>query len=367
MKGAEGFPSRASDSSIVRAVSVEPVKAIPASLGSPVSAGQRCSALRVLFVQRDVAPQLLEMLEGAARELSIGDPWLPSTDVGPVIDRDALGAINAHCEALRARGREIFRLELPAGTAEGTFVAPAAYRLDSMAELQREIFGPVLHIVEFGADEIDAVVDAINDAGYGLTLGIHSRIDTRVDRICERARIGNIYVNRNQIGAVVGVQPFGGEHLSGTGPKAGGPHYLTRFTRAAEQRIPDTAPRILPGPTGERNSYALEPRGTVACLGPSAEERNRQAGLARSAGNTVVEGVPGEAEFDRLLAADAIDAVMVDGEMPREWRVALASKPGRRIPVVSSDGELAMLMSEWSVSEDTTASGGNASLLSAVS
>jgi RHH-type transcriptional regulator, proline utilization regulon repressor / proline dehydrogenase / delta 1-pyrroline-5-carboxylate dehydrogenase len=331
------------------------------------SAGQRCSALRVLFVQRDVAPQLLEMLEGAARELSIGDPWLPSTDVGPVIDEDALAVINAHCEALRGRGREIFRLDLPTNSGTGTFVAPAAYRLDSMAELEREIFGPVLHVVEFGADEIDKVIDAINAAGYGLTLGIHSRIDTRVDRICERARIGNIYVNRNQIGAVVGVQPFGGEHLSGTGPKAGGPHYLTRFTRAAEPRIPGAAPRILAGPTGERNSYALEPRGTVACLGPSAEARNRQAELARASGNTVVEGAPGEAEFDRLLAADGIDAVMVDGEMPREWRMALAGKLGRRIPVVATDGELAMLMSEWSVSEDTTASGGNASLLSAVS
>ncbi len=135
--------------------------------------------------------------------------------------------------------------------------------------------------------QIDEVVDAINAAGYGLTLGIHSRIDTRVDRICERAHVGNIYVNRNQIGAVVGVQPFGGEGLSGTGPKAGGPHYLTRFTRAAQAVPPQPGPQTLPGPTGERNTYALKPRGLVACMGPGEVARARQATIAREAGNKV--------------------------------------------------------------------------------
>ena len=330
------------------------------------SAGQRCSALRILFVQRDVAPQFLEMLEGAAKELFIGDPWLPMTDVGPVIDIDAQSIITGHCDKLAAEGREIFRLKLPANLSAGTFVSPAAYRLETMAQLQREIFGPVLHVVEFGSDEIDSVVDQINAAGYGLTLGIHSRIDTRVDRICERAKVGNIYINRNQIGAVVGVQPFGGEGLSGTGPKAGGPHYLTRFTRAIKAQLPDTARRLMPGPTGERNSYGLEPRGCVACLGPSAQAKARQTEIAKKTAKLIVEGSPGDPGFDAALARDAIDVVMVDGEMPRPWRKALAEKPGRRIPIVSSDGELAMLFSEWSVSEDTTASGGNASLLSAV-
>jgi RHH-type proline utilization regulon transcriptional repressor/proline dehydrogenase/delta 1-pyrroline-5-carboxylate dehydrogenase len=224
-----------------------------------------------------------------------------------------------------------------------------------------------LHVVEFPADGIDSVVDSINAAGYGLTLGIHSRIDTRVDRICKRAEIGNIYVNRNQIGAIVGVQPFGGERLSGTGPKAGGPHYLTRFTRSTTPTLPDAAPVLLRGPTGERNSYALEPRGTVACMGPGPVAQARQAELARKAGNKVIEAAPGDPEFDAALAADRIDAVMADGDIPRAWRLALAEKPGRRVPLVASDGELAILCSEWSVSEDTTASGGNASLLSAVS
>ncbi len=330
------------------------------------SAGQRCSALRILFIQRDVAPQFLEMLEGAARELSIGDPWLASTDVGPVIDKDARQMIEAHCDELAAKGRELFRLPLPPQAAKGTFVSPAAYRLDTMADLTREIFGPVLHVVEFEAGEIDAIVDQINASGYGLTLGVHSRIDTRVDRICERARVGNIYVNRNQIGAVVGVQPFGGEGLSGTGPKAGGPSYLTRFTRASEQQAPAQGGGELPSPTGERNSYSLEPRGLVACMGPGAEARQRQKALAIAAGNRVVEAAPGEPPFDVALRRDEIDLAMVDGDFPREWRIALAQKPGRRVPLLSSEGSLAMLHSEWSVSEDTTASGGNASLLSKV-
>ena len=331
------------------------------------SAGQRCSALRILFVQRDVAPHVLEMLQGAARELFIGDPWNPASDVGPVIDEPARKLIVDHCDALTAQGRLLFRLDLPHGLDEGIFVPPAAFRLDSMADLEREIFGPVLHVVTFDAADIDALVDSINAAGYGLTLGVHSRIDTRVDRICERAEIGNIYVNRNQIGAVVGVQPFGGEGLSGTGPKAGGPHYLTRFTRTAAPDLPVPAPRLFAGPTGERNSYAMEPRGLVACLGPGAAAQARQADLARKTGNRVLAALPGTAEFDGALAGDAIDLVMVDGEMPAHWRQVLADKPGRRVPLVASDGELAMLYSEWSVSEDTTASGGNASLLSAVS
>jgi RHH-type proline utilization regulon transcriptional repressor/proline dehydrogenase/delta 1-pyrroline-5-carboxylate dehydrogenase len=316
-------------------------------------------------VQADIADKVVSMLAGAMDQLVLGDPGLLSTDVGPVIDEGARKIITEHCEKLRSEGRELFTLPLPQGAQDGTFVAPAAYRLGAMSDLTAEIFGPVLHVVEFDAGEIDAVVDAVNAAGYGLTLGIHSRIDTRVDRICERAKVGNIYVNRNQIGAVVGVQPFGGEGLSGTGPKAGGPHYLTRFTRAKTPQLPDAAPRFLPGPTGERNSYSLEPRGTIACTGPGEEARKRQAEIARRAGNTVIEAAPGEPAFDAALARDEIDAIMADG-LPREWREKLAGKPGRRIPLVSSDGELAMLYSEWSVAEDTTASGGNTSLLSQV-
>ena len=336
------------------------------------SAGQRCSALRVLFVQKDIAPSLLEMLEGAARELGIGRPWNPSTDVGPVIDDDAKRIIDAHCERLEGEGRLLFRLATPPGCDAGTFVAPAAFRLDSMKELTREIFGPVLHVVTFEANEIDTIVDDINAAGYGLTLGIHSRIDSRIDAICARAHIGNIYVNRNQIGAVVGVQPFGGEGLSGTGPKAGGPLYLMRLSKSSKplepaDALPDPAPRILPGPTGEKNSYTLRPRGLVACLGPDDHRQKEQARLAKNAGNAVMSTAIDDAAFRKALDEDRIAALMVDGEAPRELRIMLAEKQGKRVPVIAGTSDLHLLYAESSIAEDTTASGGNASLLAAVS
>ncbi|MEM7461290.1 MAG: bifunctional proline dehydrogenase/L-glutamate gamma-semialdehyde dehydrogenase PutA, partial [Pseudomonadota bacterium] len=332
------------------------------------SAGQRCSALRILFVQKDIEPHLLEMLEGAAHELCIGDPWNPAADVGPVIDEDARKTILDHCAKLESEGRLLFRLDVPKEVSDGNFVPPAAFRLDKMSQLKREIFGPVLHVVEYEADDLDQVMQSINAAGYGLTLGIHSRIDTRVDHLCARAEIGNIYVNRNQIGAVVGVQPFGGEGLSGTGPKAGGPHYLTRFTKWQERpELPSPIPEILQGPTGERNSYALHARGVIACLGPGEVAQEEQASLATSVGNTAMKAAPGSAEFDAALARDEIDAVLIDGPIPREWRQLLAEKPGRRIPLIQAQSDLSMLFAERSISEDTTASGGNATLLSSVS
>ena len=175
------------------------------------SAGQRCSALRALFVQRDIRERLLEMLEGATMELGVGDPWSPSVDVGPVIDEQARSIIGEHCEGFAGRGRVLFRHPMKQADAHGLFSAPTAIRLDRFDELEREVFGPVLHVLEFEASRIGQVVDAVNASGYGLTLGIHSRLDDRVESLCQRARVGNIYVNRNQIGAVVGVQPFGGE------------------------------------------------------------------------------------------------------------------------------------------------------------
>jgi RHH-type transcriptional regulator, proline utilization regulon repressor / proline dehydrogenase / delta 1-pyrroline-5-carboxylate dehydrogenase len=328
------------------------------------SAGQRCSALRIVFIQKEVAPKIVEMLEGAVRELKNGDPWDPATDIGPVIDDDAQAEITEYCSKMEKRGRLLFRMDLPKNAEQGTYVPPAAFRVGGMNELEREIFGPVLHVAEFDADQLDALVDSINAAGYGLTLGIHSRIDNRVDRICERARTGNIYVNRNQIGAVVGVQPFGGEGLSGTGPKAGGPHYITRFTRGDQPLLPDTASRLLNGPTGERNSYMLVPRGVVVIWGADRNARDRLCRLVEKSGNRVLDAVPGSAEFDTALADGIIDAVFVDGKIRREWRVVLADAPGRHIPVIHADGDLAMLYHERSISEDTTASGGNATLLS---
>jgi RHH-type proline utilization regulon transcriptional repressor/proline dehydrogenase/delta 1-pyrroline-5-carboxylate dehydrogenase len=193
------------------------------------SAGQRCSALRVLYLQDDVADRMLKMLLGAMRELDIGDPLDYATDIGPVIDEAAETALNAHKLRMRREAKELIDLPLPADCRNGTYVTPAAFEIDGIHRLEREVFGPVLHVVRYARDRLDQVVTAINGTGYGLTLGIHSRIESTIRRIVGSARVGNIYVNRNQIGAVVGVQPFGGEGLSGTGPKAGGPHYLPRF------------------------------------------------------------------------------------------------------------------------------------------
>ena len=210
------------------------------------SAGQRCSAARVLYVQEDIADKVVGMLAGAMAELSVGDPGLLSTDVGPVIDNDAKGLLDEHAQKMQAgqmqgTAKLIAEAKLGPGTEHGTFFAPRAWELQSLSQLTRENFGPALHVLRWKADQLDQVVDAINATGYGLTLGIHSRIDETIDRIASRAKVGNIYVNRNQIGAVVGVQPFGGQNLSGTGPKAGGPHYLPRFATEKTLTVNTTA------------------------------------------------------------------------------------------------------------------------------
>ncbi len=205
------------------------------------SAGQRCSAARVLFVQADIADKVIGMLAGAMAELQVGDPGLLSTDVGPVIDADAKGLLDEHAAKMQGTAKLIAEAKLGAGTEHGTFFAPRAWELASLDQLTRENFGPALHVIRWKGDELDQVVDAINATGYGLTLGIHSRIDETVERIVARANVGNIYVNRNQIGAVVGVQPFGGQNLSGTGPKAGGPHYLPRFATEKTVTVNTTA------------------------------------------------------------------------------------------------------------------------------
>jgi RHH-type proline utilization regulon transcriptional repressor/proline dehydrogenase/delta 1-pyrroline-5-carboxylate dehydrogenase len=195
------------------------------------SAGQRCSALRLLCVQEDVADRMIEMIAGAARELVMGDPRDPAVHVGPVIDAEAKQKLDAHIARLKTQARVHFAGSAP----KGNFVAPHIFELRDASELGEEIFGPILHVVRYRATALDRALDAIAATGYGLTLGIHSRIDDTVDTIVARLPVGNVYVNRNMIGAVVGVQPFGGFGLSGTGPKAGGPHYLTCF--ATEQTL----------------------------------------------------------------------------------------------------------------------------------
>ena len=194
------------------------------------SAGQRCSALRVLLLQEQIADRVIGLLRGYMDTLLVGDPAQPDTDVGPVIDTDALGVLHAHVERMAPHARWMHRTPLPEGlAARGHFFAPVAMEIGSLDLLQREVFGPVLHVLRFAAQDLDRTVDAVNAMGYGLTLGVQTRIDATARRITARARVGNVYVNRNMIGAVVGVQPFGGCGLSGTGPKAGGPHYLHRF------------------------------------------------------------------------------------------------------------------------------------------
>ena len=195
------------------------------------SAGQRCSALRLLFLQDDVADRMIEMISGAARELVIGDPSDPATHIGPVIDAEAKQRLDAHIARMKQEARVHFAGDAP----QGNFVAPHIFELSDASELTEEVFGPVLHVVRYRADRLDQVLQSIERSGYGLTLGIHSRIDDTIEDVIDALQVGNIYVNRNMIGAVVGVQPFGGHGLSGTGPKAGGPHYLARF--ATEQTV----------------------------------------------------------------------------------------------------------------------------------
>ena len=309
--------------------------------------------------------------------------------------------ITDHCSKLAAKGQLLFSVPLPESCKEGTYVSPAAFRLDRFDELSQEIFGPVLHVLTYRADELDKVVDQINESGYGLTLGVHSRVDERIDQVCERACVGNIYVNRNQIGAVVGVQPFGGEGLSGTGPKAGGPSYLFRFTRPADEIGEKTGQlggrqkwreEVLPGPTGERNTLHHAPRGLVACLGagkdPDEESLRRQVALALETGNAVALAKSTQAEKLRSEADAAgyarqsitltpaaptssldalnIRAVLFDGDSDglHKIRRLLASRDGIRIPVLRTDSDAARwLCLDRVVSEDTTAAGGNTLLL----
>ncbi|HEV3104526.1 MAG TPA: trifunctional transcriptional regulator/proline dehydrogenase/L-glutamate gamma-semialdehyde dehydrogenase [Trinickia sp.] len=325
------------------------------------SAGQRCSAMRVLCLQDDVAERTLTMLKGAMRELTVGNPDRLSTDVGPVIDLEAKRTIDAHIAAMREKGREVTQMPPPEGASHGTFVPPTLIEIDSLDELKREVFGPVLHVVRYRRSSLDQLLEQIKKTGYGLTLGIHTRIDETIAHVISRAHVGNIYVNRNVIGAVVGVQPFGGEGLSGTGPKAGGPLYLQRLlaTRPAglpkslaaslladpasadkadartdcasnpraaltalrdwliAEREPALAARcdgylshmpagataVLSGPTGERNTYTLGARGTVCCVPTTANGARAQFGAVLATGNRAIfSSAAGEALVAALPA-----------------------------------------------------------------
>ncbi|EHR71266.1 delta-1-pyrroline-5-carboxylate dehydrogenase [Burkholderiales bacterium JOSHI_001] len=410
------------------------------------SAGQRCSALRLLCLQRDGAERVLAMLEGACAELTLGDPRALATDVGPAIDGDALRGIEAHIAAMQARGRRV-RRPVPldaAALAGGSFVAPALIEIESLAELQREVFGPVLHVLRYEREALPQLLADINASGYGLTGGVHTRIDETVALVATTLRVGNLYVNRNTVGAVVGVQPFGGEGLSGTGPKAGGPLYLLRLLdqrpdSAARQAVlasaqadgatalrglpsvaADTAtlsvlrdwagpawpalaamgpaldvavpPRgwhALAGPTGEANLYALQPREAVLCLaeGGASGDADRLSQLAAvlAVGGRALWPASARALHERLpepvrervaLVQDwtasgvHLDAVLHAGDIATLRRAAaqLAQHPGpvlglTRFGAGSPSLPLERLVVERSLSINTAAAGGNASLM----
>jgi RHH-type proline utilization regulon transcriptional repressor/proline dehydrogenase/delta 1-pyrroline-5-carboxylate dehydrogenase len=390
------------------------------------SAGQRCSALRVLCLQEDTADRVLSMLKGALKELALGNPDRLSIDVGPVISAKAKTTIVSHIDAMRASGHAIEQLPLSGECAKGTFVPPTLIEIGSISELRREVFGPVLHVLRFRRDHLDHLINEINSTGYALTFGLHTRIDETIDRVTRRIAAGNIYVNRNMIGAVVGVQPFGGHGLSGTGPKAGGPLYLYRLlcaypevdTAGEAHPIPVPAKlwidhlettgspaatacttmsalsplgtiKDLPGPVGEQNRYSLEPRGSVLCIAATAFGLQVQIGAALATGNraivdsgsplSVVEGLPASLMNDIMIAYNRtgshFDTVLFEGEAVRnQIRRELAARPGPIITLQAIESRalasgterygLEWLLNERSISINTAAAGGNASLMS---
>ena len=349
------------------------------------SAGQRCSALRVLYLQEDIAEAFQHMLFGAMEELILGDPWRLSTDVGPVIDQTAQAKIISHIERARGEGRLLKQLRAPGA---GWFVAPTALKVGGIGDLTEEIFGPVLHIATFEAEDIDRVVADINASGYGLTFGLHTRIDSRVEEVSRSVRVGNVYVNRNQIGAVVGSQPFGGEGMSGTGPKAGGPDYVARMARpdwrkggapggvaddtaavqaAIDAARPPDAPLStidLPGPTGESNRLSVFARGVVLCLGPDDGAMAAQEKAARAVGCAPVRARIAPDALTTLTGFAAVTS-WADEATLRAQRQALAAREGAILPLIAEADPRPRLTLERHVCIDTTASGGDAALLSA--
>ncbi len=350
------------------------------------SAGQRCSALRCLYVQEDIAETFTEMLTGAMDALRLGNPWDLSTDCGPVIDDEAHRGIADHIQTARAEGRLVHEIPTPN---TGTFIAPTLIRVNGIADMQREIFGPVLHMASFKSHELDDVIDAINATGYGLTFGLMTRIDDRVEHVTQRVQAGNHYVNRNQIGAIVGSQPFGGEGLSGTGPKAGGPHYLARFVAHdapaarggwdsemplstlkdaiaqanAAPKVPQ-ADLVLPGPTGESNRLTARPRDVMLCMGPGADAAEAQANAVKTLGGIAVQAT-GHIPAEVLTKLDDISGALywADDETAQALVQALAARAGPITPLITGLPDAGHVLHERHVCVDTTAAGGNAALL----
>ncbi len=407
------------------------------------SAGQRCSALRVLCLQEEIAERVIEMLKGALAEQRVGSPDRLTTDIGPVIDANARDAINAHIDCMAARGHKVHQTSLPSDCAQGSFVAPTLIEIARLSELEREVFGPVLHVLRFERAALGELVDAINATGYGLTLGLHTRIDETIVEVSTRARVGNLYVNRNIIGAVVGVQPFGGEGLSGTGPKAGGPLTLARLvcgsrplpalkqsTLAASLQARGALTGIeaqtaqlkseacellgaladwcgeapaaqawarelaaeppvgrlcaLPAPTGEVDIHALLPRGRVLCIAPDFARLAAQLVAVVASGNhACVADTPVTrhalanlpvslarrvdwianmeiAHADAVLFANDADQL---GDLLRKLAAREGPLVACHVPDTTDRYAIERLLVERVVSINTSAAGGNASLM----
>lgn len=377
------------------------------------SAGQRCSALRILYLQEEIAQKTLSMLQGAMLQWQIGEPHQLNADMGPVIDAQAKSQLEQHIERLRQHSPFFFQPPLPDNLA-GNFIAPTLCEVSSILDIPQEIFGPVLHVARFRAGGLSTVIREINQAGYGLTLGLHSRILHHHSLVIDNARTGNIYINRNMIGAVVGVQPFGGEGLSGTGPKAGGLWYLYRLTHATPGFSPETAhsshrqamqqaiAALIPaqeqadmlaaiapyaiafpeavhlvGPTGEENFLRYAPRGKVACLAPTFAQRliqiaaalacHNQIVLEDTAENRTLEPFFGTSiEYAHDPLHTVLNAILYAGENYTQLAQAVARRPGVIIPIIQARPHypLYRLLNEHAVCINTTAAGGNVSLLS---
>ncbi|MEW9855353.1 trifunctional transcriptional regulator/proline dehydrogenase/L-glutamate gamma-semialdehyde dehydrogenase [Novosphingobium sp. M1R2S20] len=376
------------------------------------SAGQRCSALRILCLQEECADRVLAMLKGALAELRVGNTERLAVDIGPVISAEARDNIERHVEAMRAQGFRVERLPLGEETQHGTFVAPTIIEIGAVADVEREVFGPVLHVLRYRREALGELIDAINATGYGLTFGLHTRLDETVARVTARIKAGNLYVNRNVIGAVVGVQPFGGRGLSGTGPKAGGPLYLGRLvTRpaglptvsgqptallrdfadwleahgeieaaAVARRYGESSAlgveKSLPGPVGERNVYMLHPRGRILLKPASTAGLYAQMAAVLATGNRgTVEGMELPQDLPRSVAevfaarSEPFAGVLVEGDRERVSDAVhtAAQLPGAIVPVHASDKDTPWhsdwLLEEVSLSVNTTAAGGNASLM----
>ncbi len=322
------------------------------------SAGQRCSALRCLYVQDDIAPAFQTMLMGAMDQLHVGDPWALSTDVGPLITAAARADIAAHIAAAKDQGRVLHTVPAPD---TGHFLAPTLIKVNGIADIQGEIFGPVLHMATFKAQDLSQVIADINATGFGLTFGMHTRIDDRVQLINDAVDAGNVYANRNQIGAVVGSQPFGGEGLSGTGPKAGGPNYVARFMHLEAVHPPRSRSIRLPGPTGELNQLSYASRPPILCLGPDVDAQ--KAAIARLGGKT--QDAPDRFAPQDLTVLPDLGGVMWWGDKDhgRALALALAQRPGAIVPLITGQPDVAHALVERHLCVDTTAAGGNASLL----